>query len=89
MQMQTISVEYSDKLISCQLCNLCSESNGNYIYMNNCNHSFHVLCLINDAYLSAKMLCPCCNLPYNDLRLSLAVAYKKQDTQLFLKTLID
>lgn len=83
MQMQTISVEYSDKLISCQLCN------GNYIYMNNCNHSFHVLCLINDAYLSAKMLCPCCNLPYNDLRLSLAVAYKKQDTQLFLKTLID
>jgi hypothetical protein len=78
MQTQTISVEYSDKLMSCQLCNLCSESNGNYTYMNNCNHSFHVLCLIDNAYLSSKMICPCCNMPYNDLRLSLAVAYKNK-----------
>jgi hypothetical protein len=85
---QNLNVDYTANVILCQICNKFSESNGDIVTTNNCKHAFHISCLINHAS-TASTYCPCCREPYYDIRILLAVAYKKRDTQLFLNVLQD
>jgi hypothetical protein len=88
MSSQSIIVDYSDIVVTCELCQESNMCKGNIIKMEKCHHIFDISCLINYACCKNKFLCPICIYPYEDIRISLAVAYKKQNTQEFIEALL-
>jgi hypothetical protein len=93
MVIQGITVDYTNNLLTCQLCNKHAPSHGGMLQMDKCGHIYHIQCIIhaidekhdNDVNV---MQCPCCQHKFQDTRLTLAIAYKRQDTQLFTNTLL-
>jgi hypothetical protein len=83
---QGMNVIYEHEFTRCQLCHCVSESDGKFICMHECKHTFHIACLIDYAS-NNDMKCPACECKFHDYRLSLAVAYKKGDTQDFINVL--
>ena len=88
MSSQSIIVDYTDTIVTCELCQESNMCKGNILKMEKCHHIFHISCLINYACCQNNYLCPICTYPYDDIRLSLAVAYKKKDTQDFIQALL-
>lgn len=85
---QLLNVIYDKDITRCQLCHCVQESNGSMLSMQTCKHTFHICCLIDYACVN-YMQCPVCDMMFDDLRLSLAVAYKQRDTGSFLDILAD
>lgn len=87
MSVQSISVDYTNRLFTCLLCQSNESSCGTFMTMSSCNHSFHINCIIDQTSLH-NMICPVCDQEFYDIRVSLALAYKQQDTQAFLQQLL-
>ena len=87
MSIQGITVDYTDAELCCQICNCRSCSNGSMITTDDCNHTFHVSCLIDHISKHKNMICPKCCKDVYDIRLSLAVAYKHNDVNEFIDAL--
>ena len=85
---QGLDVIYTNDIIRCQLCHCIAESNGNMTMMQHCKHSYHIKCLI-EYCSNNSMICPECSMKFDDIRISLAVAYSKNDTQSFLDVLMN
>lgn len=85
-QKQGITMIYRKDIKRCHLCHCVTESNGEMGYLSKCNHTYHIACLIDYA-CDNNMVCPECNEEFKDARLSLAVAYKTEDTQRFIRIL--
>jgi hypothetical protein len=85
---QSLDVIYDKDITRCLLCHCVEESCGAMAEMSECKHTYHISCLIDYACVNA-MKCPECNNKFYDLRLSLAVAYKREDTQSFINILGD
>lgn len=88
MSSQSIIVDYTDVIATCELCQDSNMCKGTIIKMEKCHHIFDISCLINYVCEQNNYLCPICLQPYYDIRVSLAVAYKKQDTQEFIQALL-
>jgi hypothetical protein len=83
---QGLEVIYTNDIVRCQLCHCVSESDGKIARMDQCNHTYHIRCLIDHAYIN-HMICPECDKEFSDIRLSLAVAYKQRNTGAFVDIL--
>jgi hypothetical protein len=83
---QGMNVIYEADYNRCQICHCVDESNGKFVCLSDCNHTYHIGCLI-DYSCNNDMKCPKCNTKFYDIRLSLAVAYKRGDTQGFINVL--
>lgn len=84
---QGLTVNYTNDILQCGICQYIEESDGNIAVTNNCKHTFHICCLINKLPDSDNIYCPICNEKIYDIRLSLALAYKNNDTQKFINIL--
>jgi hypothetical protein len=89
MSSQSIIVDYSDTVVTCELCQESNMCKGTIIKMEKCHHIFDISCLISYACEKHNYLCPICAYAYDDIRVSLAVAYKKQNTQEFIEALLN
>lgn len=78
---------YDDDECKCELCLEVGKSNGTMLKLNDCDHIFHIECII-DYLTDYAMKCPVCATTFEDFRLGLAVLYKRQDTQGFTQLLI-
>jgi hypothetical protein len=84
---QGITVEYEKRQLQCLACRQKDISQGQMVYLDHCKHTFHICCLIDYGCLHG-IQCPECKEKVEDIRLSLAVAYKKQDTLQFIHELL-
>jgi hypothetical protein len=89
MSVQSLTVNYTSDMMKCLLCNCVNESNGNMLTTDDCKHTFHISCLIdcisdNDCH----MQCPECSTNFDDIRVLLAVAYRAENTDLFVQALL-
>ena len=81
-----MNVIYEADYNRCQICHCVDESNGKFVCLSHCKHTYHITCLI-DYSSNNSMKCPECNPKFYDVRLSLAVAYNRSDTQGFINVL--
>lgn len=44
---QSVEIIYSKDFTNCQICSCVDESNGDFVKLTNCNHTFHKNCLMN------------------------------------------
>lgn len=84
MDTQTITVFYDNEPIMCELCNINEKSNGNMCILDICKHQYHIKCLIKNC----KKECPKCNISINDIRLSIAIAFQKNNVNDLIQSLL-
>ncbi len=73
---QNIEVIYTNDIVKCSLCNKEEQSNGKICVMSNCKHHYHISCIIDHVIYKDK-LCPICHNSFDDIRISIAIAFKK------------
>ena len=74
---QNIEVIYTNDIVKCSLCNKEEQSNGKICIMKDCNHHYHIKCIINYVVINNKKNCPICQKKFDDIRISIAVAFQK------------
>lgn len=86
MSDQTLTVIYNDEISQCEYCNKQEASNGSIVSLDECKHTFHICCLIHHSS-EHGIKCPICNTKINDMRLSIAVSFKRNSLQELISTL--
>lgn len=86
--MSSLTVEYNDDIIQCQQCRIQECSHGKICKVNDCGHTFHITYMIKYASHN-RLECPLCKNKVDDIRLSIAIAFQKQNHQELIQILIE
>ncbi len=84
---QGIEVIYSNETVKCLICNKEEKSNGKMFIMKNCKHHYHISCILDHVIYKDK-LCPVCHNSFDDIRISIATAFRKNNLQELIDVLL-
>jgi hypothetical protein len=76
---QSIEIIYSKDITNCLICGCVNESNGNFVKLTNCNHTFHKTILMKYSSKN-KMICPDCDEDFYSISFNFAMSFIQGDT---------